>query len=89
MIENVEKQRRLVKQTSEDFSAFIQWKCSQSPGVRLLALLLIGVEGIVYMVPLVTDSNQCLSPLAPLTKDEISMYVLLLSCLEFGRVDHA
>ena len=59
-----------MKQTSEDFSAFIQWKCSQSPGVRLLALLLIGVECVVYMVPLVTDSNQCLSPLAPLMKDK-------------------
>ena len=78
-----------MKQTLEDFSAFIQWKCSQSPGVRLLALLLIGVECVVYMVPLVTDSNQCLSPLAPLMKDEVSMHVLPLSCLEFGRVDHA
>ena len=57
--------------------------------VRLLALLLIGVECVVYMVPLVTDSNQCLSPLAPLTKDEVSMHVLPLFCLEFGRVDHA
>ena len=78
-----------MKQTSEDFSAFIQWKCSQSPAVRMLALLLIGVECIVYIVPLVTDSKQCLSPLAPLTRDEVSMHVLPLSCLEFGRVDHA
>ena len=78
-----------MKQTSEDFSAFIQWKCSQSPGVRLLALLLIGVECVVYMVPLITDSNQCLSSLGPLMKDEVSMHVLPLSCLEFGRVDHA
>ena len=78
-----------MKQTSEDFRAFIQWKCSQSPGVRLLALLLIGVECVVYMVPLVTDSNQCLSPLAPLTKDKVYMHVLPLSGLEFGRVDHA
>ena len=39
--------------------------------VRLLALLLIGVECVVYMMPLVTDSNQCLSPLAALTKDEV------------------
>ena len=78
-----------MKQTWADFSAFIQWKCSQSPGVRLLALPLIGVECVVYMVPLVTDSNQCLSPLAPLMKDEVSMHVLPLSCLEFGRADHA
>ena len=78
-----------MKQTSEDFSAFIQWKCSQSPGVRLLALLLIGVECVVYMVPLVTDINQCLSPLVPLAKDEVSMHVLPLSCLEFRRVEHA
>ena len=43
----------------------------------------------MYMVPLVIDSNQCLSPLAPLTKDEVAMRVLPLSCLEFGRVDYA
>ena len=78
-----------MKQTSEDFSAFIQWKCSQSPGVRLQALLLIGVECVVYMVPFVTDSNQCLSPLAPLTRDEVSVHVLPLCCPEFGRVDRA
>ena len=40
----------------------------------------------MYMVPLVTDSNQCLSPLAPLTKDEVSMHVLPLSCLELGEL---
>ena len=75
-----------MKQTSEDFSAFIQWKCSQSPGVRLLALLLIGVECVVFMVALVTDSNQCLSPLAPLMKDEVSMHVLPCLVLSLGKL---
>ena len=40
----------------------------------------------MYMVLLVTDSNQCLSPLAPLTNDEVPMHVLPLSCLELGEL---